>query len=56
MGLLPESFIAKPLKLPEILCYGGALQLHGVSVNHKQTVCALATAEDTFFMPGTSED
>lgn len=56
MGLLPESFIGRPLKLPESLCYGGALRLCGVSVNHKQSVSALATAEDTFFMPGTSED
>lgn len=56
MGLLPESFIAKPLKLPDILCYGGALRPHGVSVNRTHSVCAPATAEDTFFMPGTSED
>lgn len=56
MGLLLESFIAKPLKLPEILCYRGALRLRGESVNHKHSVCALATAQDTFFMPGTSED
>lgn len=56
MGLLPESFIAKPLKLPGILCYGGALRLRGVLVNHKHSVGALATAEDTSFMLGTSED
>lgn len=47
MGPLPDSFIAKTLKLPGIFYYGGALCFAGVSLNHQQVVCTLPTFGST---------